>query len=98
MKFVIGAVVDGIKVYIRSDEVWVPPRTLFTEDLDKAFQYKTEKLASERARCVKVLASGDVTWGTGFKTANLDFRRSDISSISVITVNVKLVEVSVREI
>lgn len=98
MKFVIGAVVEGINVYVRSDEVWVPPQTLFTEDLNNAFQYKTEKLASERARCIKALATEDVTWGTKFKTVNLDFCRSDISEISVITVSINLVAVSVKAV
>jgi hypothetical protein len=98
MKFVIGAIVDGISIYIKSDDVWVPPRTLFTEDIDQAFQYKTEKLASERARCIKALSSEDMTWGTGFKTPNLEFRNVDILEISVITVNVKLIEVSKKAV
>jgi len=94
MKFVIGVVVNDTKLYVKSDNIWVPPKTLFTDNIDLAFLYKTEQLALERSRCLKVLAGDDRTWGTGFSVNGLDFKGPDIHQVSVLTVKVTIVTIS----
>lgn len=91
MKYVIGAFVGDTKIYIKSDSIWVPPRTLFCGDVNSAFQYKTKGLALERARCVKEMAKLD-HWGSNFAVGHLEFISTDITRIAVITVQVMLTE------